>query len=145
MQVESDDTDELAEAMTETQQRWRTPASTPPPHDRRNAAGHPAAYPDQPHASGRPRTPSQSVQRRNSFDERRIPPTLLEDVSAQHTLETAPSPTSAHHRSGMRSRSGTTSSHKLLRRVSSDTVQSMDFDSDVGDWRSDIDMKSMQR
>lgn len=118
MQVESGDTDELAEAM-QTEQRWTTAASAPP-QDGRSAAGHPAPYPDQ----------RRSIHRRNSFDERRIPPTLLEDASVQHTLTTASSPMTAH-RSGARPRSGTISSHKLLRRISSDTVQSMDFDSDV--------------
>lgn len=93
----------------------------------RHTAGHPGARHDLYHANGRPRTPSQSMHRRNSFDERRIPPTLQDDSSVPHSFDGAALPGS-----GVRSRSGTTSSHKLLRRISSDTVQSLDFDSDVG-------------
>lgn len=97
-----------------------------------SAAGHPTAVQaaTSHHASSRSRAPSLSSQRRNSFDERRIPPTLHEDPLAPSHTDSAAHASYASH-SGARSRSGTASSHRLLRRISSDTVQSLDFDSDV--------------
>lgn len=127
MQAERGSIDELAEALR-TEQRWRTAGSTPPP-DWRNVAGHPDACRDQHPANSRPRAPSQPTHRRNSFDERRIPPTLMEDGSVLHSVDGAPSPMQST-RSGGRPRSGTTSSHKLLRRISTDTVNTVDFDSE---------------
>ncbi|KAK9895072.1 hypothetical protein P389DRAFT_197140 [Cystobasidium minutum MCA 4210] len=96
-----------------------------------SAAGHPTAVQaaTSHHASSRSRAPSLSSQRRNSFDERRIPPTLHEDPLAPSHTDSAAHASYASH-SGARSRSGTASSHRLLRRISSDTVQSLDFDSD---------------
>ena len=131
MAVETD-LEQLADAMEDEQHATYKAASTSTA-DARHTAVHPGARHDLYHANGRPRTPSQSLHRRNSFDERRIPPTLQEDSSVPYSFDGTSSPSTAPlPGSGVRSCSGTTSSQKLLRRISSDTVQSLDFDSDVG-------------
>lgn len=134
-----DGDDSEARALAEAMESAYYPLQKPY-EEARSSAAHPVASvrntQQQHHAGGRPRTPSQSLHRRNSFDERRIPPTLQEDSSMPYTFHASPSPAASPRAgNGTRSRSGTATSQKLLRRISSDTVHSLDFDSDVGTCR----------
>lgn len=128
MQDGEGEPEDIAEAMRSIQFSPSKPSAA------RHTPGHPlSSQPSAYHANSRARAPSQSSQRRNSFDERRIPPTLHEDaLQDQRTDDAAAAFSPAHPvASSTRSRSGTASSHRLLRRISSETVQSLDFDSDV--------------
>jgi hypothetical protein len=103
----------------------------------RSCISHPQTSPA--HAGRRSRGPSLSMRRRNSFDERRIPPTLSEDHKAHDTTIALESSAPGSALPATRSRSSSTAdgshtrraSHQLLRRISTDTALSLDFDSDV--------------